>query len=107
MMGFAFYDLETPVVKGTSGILALTDSESRKQVTTSCISCGRCVQACPMGLRPTKLFKFVDKLMYAEAMENNLNDCKECGCCAYVCPAKLPLVQSMRLGKKMARKTKK
>jgi electron transport complex protein RnfC len=107
MMGFAFYDLETPVVKGTSGILALTDSESREQVTTSCISCGRCVQACPMGLRPTKLFKFVDKLMYAEAMENNLNDCKECGCCAYVCPAKLPLVQSMRLGKKMARKTKK
>jgi electron transport complex protein RnfC len=106
MMGFAFYDLETPVIKGTSGILALTGSESRKQVTTACISCGRCVQACPMGLRPTKLFKYVDNLMYAEAMENNLNDCKECGCCAYVCPAKLPLVQSMRLGKKMARKTK-
>jgi electron transport complex protein RnfC len=107
MMGFAFYDLETPVIKGTSGILALTATESRKQVTTACISCGRCVQACPMGLQPTKLFKNIDKQMYSEAMNINLNDCKECGCCAYVCPAKLPLVQSMRLGKKMARKMKK
>ncbi|MDA3835408.1 MAG: 4Fe-4S dicluster domain-containing protein, partial [Spirochaetales bacterium] len=73
---------------------------------TACISCGRCVQACPMGLQPTKLFKNVNKASYQDAMELGLNDCKECGCCAFVCPAKLPLVQGMRLGKKMVRKMK-
>ena len=27
--------------------------------------------------------------------------CIECGCCAYSCPAKRPLVQSIRLAKKL------
>lgn len=107
MMGFAFYDLETPVIKGTSGVLALTQRESRIDTTTSCISCGRCVQACPMGLQPTKIFKYINKADYTAAVELGLNDCKECGCCAYICPAKIPLVQGMRLGKRMARKMKK
>lgn len=107
MMGFAFYDLSTPVMKGTSGVLALTRDEARRSEKTACISCGRCVQACPMGLRPTKLFKSIDKGLYQQAVDSGLNDCKECGCCAYICPASLPLVQGMRLGKNMARKMKK
>ena len=28
-------------------------------------------------------------------------NCIECGSCSFVCPAKRPLVQSIRLGKKM------
>lgn len=107
MMGFAFYDLTTPVMKGTSGVLALTKQEAKKSEQTACISCGRCVTACPMGLRPTKLFKSIDKGLYQQAVDSGLNDCKECGCCAYICPASLPLVQGMRLGKNMARKMKK
>lgn len=107
MMGFGFYDLQTPVMKGTSGVLALTKKEARKAPDTACISCGRCVEACPMGLQPTKLFKNIAKGNYSTAMDIGLIDCKECGCCAYICPAKLPLVQGMRLGKRMARKMKK
>ncbi|HAN42636.1 MAG TPA: electron transport complex subunit RsxC, partial [Sphaerochaeta sp.] len=45
MMGFAFYDEETPIAKGTSGILAIKDKKS--YVQTACLSCGRCVAACP------------------------------------------------------------
>ena len=106
MMGFGFYDLATPVMKGTSGVLALTKAEAFKSEQTACISCGRCVEACPMGLQPTKLYKNISKANYDTAMGMSLLDCKECGCCAFICPAKLPLVQAMRLGKRMSRKKK-
>ena len=106
MMGFSFYDLETPVIKGTSGILALTADTVNYAEETPCISCGRCVQACPMGLQPTKLYKNISIGEYATAAKLSLQDCKECGCCSFVCPAKIPLVQGMRTGKRMLRKVK-
>ncbi len=104
MMGFTFYDLDTPVAKGTSGILALTEKEIKAARQTACISCGRCVSVCPMGLNPTILYKNIDHGEYGAAMELGLMDCKECGCCGFTCPARIPLVQGMRLGKKMGRK---
>ena len=104
MMGFAFFDDQIPVIKGTSGILALDNDPAMKAPQTPCISCGRCVAACPMGLQPTKLFRLIDNRMYAEAMGMNLMDCKECGCCSYSCPAHLPLVHGMKLGKRLGRK---
>ena len=104
MMGFTMCSLDTPVIKGTSGILALTKSEVKGSTQTACLNCGRCVRVCPMGLSPTKLFKNIDFGKYEEAMRLNLMDCKECGCCAFTCPANIPLVQGMRLGKRMAKK---
>ncbi len=106
MMGFAVYDLDTPVTKGTSGILILTDKEIKASGRTNCLSCGKCIQKCPMGLNPTKMFKLIDHSDYQDAMNIGLMDCKECGCCSFTCPAHIPLVQGMRLGKKMARKKK-
>ena len=106
MMGFTIYDLDTPVAKGTSGILVLTDKEVAAAPETPCLSCGKCVSVCPMGLNPTKMFKLIDHSDYQAALDTGLMDCKECGCCAYTCPAHIPLVQGMRVGKKMARKKK-
>jgi len=103
MMGFAVYDLDTPVMKGTSGILALTKKQVNDAVQTACISCGRCVRACPMGLQPTRLYHLIDYGRYEDAKASYLLDCKECGCCSYSCPAKIHLVQGMRLGKRMLR----
>lgn len=104
MMGFTFSDLDTPVIKGTSGILVLSAKEAKKGQRTACLQCGRCLKACPIGLQPTKLFKKINSGKYAEALKLNLMDCKECGCCAFVCPANIPLVQGFRLGKRMAPK---
>jgi len=103
MMGLPVYDLDTPVTKSTSGILALTKREAKVYTRTPCIQCGRCVRSCPMGLHPTGLFKSIDHSQYSEAVENGLYDCRECGCCEFTCPAQIPLVQGMKLGKRMAK----
>ena len=106
MMGHTVFDLETPVTKGTSGILALTDREINRAPRTACIQCGRCVDACPIGLQPTRLFKLVDHFEYDTALAEGLMDCRECGCCGYICPARIPLVQGIRVGKQMSRRKK-
>jgi Na+-translocating ferredoxin:NAD+ oxidoreductase subunit C len=104
MMGFTFFDLDTPVTKGTSGVIALTGKDIKRSKITSCLSCGKCVAACPMGLNPTKLYKYLDFEMVEDAVGERLMDCVECGSCAYVCPAHLPLVQMFRVGKGEIRK---
>lgn len=97
MMGLAQWSLDTPIVKGTSGILAWHSPDAVTEYP--CIRCGRCIEHCPMGLSPTQLHKFIryDKAAAAESW--GILDCVECGCCQYICPSKIPLVHWMRLGK--------
>ena len=103
MMGFDISDMDTPAVKGSGGLLALPMLDD--DISFACVSCGKCVAACPMGLQPNKMFRNIKFGHYEVAMnEYSLMDCKECGCCAYTCPSHLPLVQGFKLGKKMGRK---
>ncbi|MBK5201343.1 MAG: electron transport complex subunit RsxC [Spirochaetaceae bacterium] len=105
MMGFSFYDLETPIQKGTSGVISIKIENIAPQ--TACISCGKCVQACPIGLMPTMLYRNINVGAYDMALNKySLMDCKECGSCAFVCPAHIPLVHTFKFGKKMARRKK-
>ncbi|MFP4483878.1 MAG: electron transport complex subunit RsxC [Spirochaetaceae bacterium] len=106
MTGQAVYDLDTPITKGTSGILALTAREVNEAPQTPCINCGRCVRSCPAGLIPTLLYKLIEHEDYKEAVTLGINDCIECGACGYICPAHIPLVQGIRTGKRIARKKK-
>ena len=104
MMGFAMYDLNVPVTKGTSGILALPE-EGLVHVDefNPCIRCGRCIEACAMGLMPSMLSVLSERGFYEEAKEYGLFDCFECGSCTYVCPSKRPIVQFVRLAKSMVK----
>ncbi len=100
MMGFALYTLETPVTKGTSGILSLPEAEvTHVDKFGPCIRCGRCIEVCPMGLIPSMLSVTAEKGFNEDAKAYNLYDCFECGSCTYVCPSKRPIVHLVRLAK--------
>lgn len=99
MMGVAIYDLETPIIKGTSGILVIPERESRYYEPLPCVRCGKCIDVCPMGLIPTTLAKYIEKDKLIEAEEMGIIDCIECGSCNYICPSKRPLLQWIRVGK--------
>jgi Na+-translocating ferredoxin:NAD+ oxidoreductase subunit C len=104
MMGMVQKNLDVPVVKGTSGILVLTENEVTDIDTLSCVRCGRCLDACPIFLNPARLGLLARKGLWEEMKENNVMDCFECGSCSFVCPSGIPLVQSFRVGKGMVRK---
>ena len=93
MMGMQIPHWRVPVVKGTSGILALDAGEVAEAEPNPCIRCGSCVKACPMGLLPLEMSARIRNEAYSEAIDLGLKDCIACGCCAYVCPSKIPLVQ--------------
>lgn len=100
MMGNALTSAEVPVVKGTSGILALSEEECPAlSGTEACLSCGKCVFACPMNLVPNMLKLYSDTENFEMLEKYNYSECIECGCCSFVCPALQHPVQSIRAGK--------
>lgn len=99
MMGITQYNLDAPVMKGTSGLLALDTGMVRSAEESPCIRCGKCVAVCPMGLLPYLLGDYAERNRFEDAEKTHVLDCIECGSCAYVCPANRHLVQEMRLAK--------
>ncbi len=99
MMGKAITSLEAPVVKGSSGILIIRESEARRPKMLTCIRCARCISACPMGLEPVLLAQFSQFERWEDAELERIMDCMECGSCHYTCPSGRPLLDYLRLGK--------
>lgn len=99
MMGKALQSLETPVIKGTSGVLVFDKNETERNPVQSCIRCARCVNVCPMGLEPYLLEKLSNMKQWDIAEQHRITDCIECGSCQYSCPANRTLLDFIRLGK--------
>ena len=100
MMGFVQNGLEAPIMKGSNGIIAINTDPSQE---VSCIKCGRCVDVCPMELKPLWFAKFADTENWEGMKEKNVMDCMECRCCEYICSSKIPLVNKIRAGKNAVR----
>ncbi len=97
MMGITQPNEDIPVLKGTSGILALSKIEIGKE--KPCIKCASCVDICPMLLMPNKIAEYSKNERYDDADEIFALDCFECGCCNFVCPSKIPLVERIKKAK--------
>ena len=99
MMGKAVVNLDAPTVKGNASVLVIGEREARRMPETACIRCGKCMDACPMGLEPYLFSALVKAGHTEEARVHNILDCIECGCCSFSCPAGKPLTDEIRLGK--------
>ena len=103
MMGIAIADLSTPTTKTTGAITILTAEQIGQAKfagrETACIRCGRCIEACPENLNPTKIAHAVKNGLFDLAEDYFITACTECGCCSYVCPAKIELTGHIKTGK--------
>ncbi len=95
MMGFSMFTLDTPITKTNSSILCLSKDEVAASPTTACINCGRCIDACPSRIIPSRLADFANRHDSDSFEKEHGMECVECGSCSYVCPAKRPLKQSI------------
>ncbi|HYN77233.1 MAG TPA: electron transport complex subunit RsxC, partial [Lamprocystis sp. (in: g-proteobacteria)] len=99
MMGSPLPGLDVPVVKATSGILALTADEINDRPSDPCIRCGACVSICACGLVPMELAAHIRHDDLDGAATLGLLDCVSCGSCSWVCPSHIPLVHYFNYAK--------
>ena len=99
MMGRAVANLDAATLKGTGALLFLTAEQTLRAPETNCIRCGKCADACPMGLEPFLLNRLAKADQLEELEKNAVQDCIECGCCLYSCPAHIQLLDNIRMAK--------
>ena len=91
MRGSSVHTMDIPIVKGTSGILFLSEEEVYPGDFETCVRCGRCVAACPIGLVPCDIALAAEKGRFDLADKLHVNSCIMCSSCSFVCPAKRPV----------------
>lgn len=99
MMGFAIPTIETPMTKGSSGLLIFNAKQAKRKQEMNCISCAGCVNVCPMNLLPTKIVRATKYEDWDLAEKAGAMDCIRCGTCAFVCPANINLLQYIDIAK--------
>jgi electron transport complex protein RnfC len=99
MMGRPVASLDVPVLKGCSGVLVFTEQETARRQEFPCIRCGRCLEACPYFLNPSRFARLARARLYDEMKALHVFDCVECGSCTFACPSNIPIVQLIRTAK--------
>ena len=106
MMGNTQIDMEYPIIRQQSGLLAFSEAMCGRRETTACIHCDKCISSCPMRLSPVNIQKAYRKGDVAQLDALHADICVGCGICSYVCPAKQPLTQSVGLAGKLLKAEK-
>ncbi len=99
MMGTCLFSVDTPIIKTSNSILALSDY--KETVKNPCIRCGGCIRACPMKLMPTEIEKAYNRRDIKALESLKVNLCMNCGSCTYVCPSNRRLAETNQLAKSL------
>ncbi len=83
-------DKNTSITAGTGGVLALSSEQMAKIKDNPCIRCGRCMEACPLGLWAGQMERIPSEDLLA---------CIACGTCQFVCPGERPLLRNIQKAK--------
>jgi electron transport complex protein RnfC len=102
MMGIEQKNLDTSVIKGTTGYTLIRKSPVSFSRENECIKCGRCVDVCPMELYPLYYVFYGKREMWDECVNYNVKNCIECGCCEYICSSKIKILDFIKEAKKYA-----
>lgn len=94
MMGVSLPSTDFVVSNCNNGVTIL---KVKPKKVTDCISCGKCVNICPMKLCPIDIKNNIDNK--DELRRLKPKSCIECGLCTYVCPAKINLREYVKEAK--------
>lgn len=75
---------------------SITVLENKLQNQKKCIRCGRCINVCPMLLKPIFLYSNIINGKSDKNQRLGINHCILCGCCSFVCPAEIPIAQTIK-----------
>jgi len=99
LSGTAQYNKDISVSLMTNTLLLLKYDVLTPEKELPCISCGKCINVCPVFLNP----KLIDEAYLRENVDEikklNVQTCIECGCCSYVCPSRRYLTQRIAAAK--------
>jgi Na+-translocating ferredoxin:NAD+ oxidoreductase subunit C len=97
LSGTCHYSLQLPVDRHTSGMMF-----HRGQPISGnrpCVNCGRCLDICPVGLVPARIYPAVRDGRNDELARLKPENCLECGLCTFGCPSGLLLSHQIKVGK--------
>jgi len=97
--GCGLYDPHTGVDDRVDTVLLLAREDDDRLRDPQCVECGRCTDACPVGLDPRMLYAYSVQGDHESCRALHLERCTGCGACAYVCTGCLPLRQRLMLEK--------
>jgi ferredoxin len=99
MTGTAVHSLSQPLTSVAESLLVIAPDAVTETENNACVNCGKCVRACPAGLRVDLLGKCVERGLGEEAVRLGIRDCIGCGLCTAVCIVRRPLAHLLAFGK--------
>jgi Na+-translocating ferredoxin:NAD+ oxidoreductase subunit C len=91
-------DDELPLPEGLDTITLLPRGAWPVHREEACISCGQCLDICPVRLAPVRLVHLIAEGRLAEARALGLGECLDCGLCSWNCPSRIHLGHGLRDG---------